>query len=109
MATVGRRVILFIKKLTTVNNALLLLTHRESQPSAWPLSGLEKEESWLGCQISVVSGVRSVILFLPSSHRTATEYFVGDLMVGGWDRNAFMMESIPNGKQRNICKKDYFT
>ena len=62
MATVGRRVILFIKKLTTspTNNVYcntaaqsLELSHtaQPAQVSSW-LSGLEKHEARLGCQVT---------------------------------------------------------
>ena len=75
MPTVGRPDILFIKKLTTVNNVycLLLPAHTSSpqtdcsvHPRAvW--SG-EKPEAWPRCQISGVSGVQSVIMLVLSPH-----------------------------------------
>ena len=80
MPTVGRLDILFIKKLTTVNNVLLLtapssqLTHHTAQFTP-ELSGVEKPEAWLRCQISGVSGVQSVIMLVLSPHTTSPPLF----------------------------------
>ena len=77
------------------------------------LSGLEKHEASLRSQVSEVSGVGWSRSSSPP-HRYCLDGFeilnilVPDQMVV-FDGNAFTMESILNGKQRNICKKDYFT